>query len=836
MVSMVHFLISLLLGVQWHWAWVFRSTQQPRKAPKRGVFTSHQTCIDPKDLEVVTTVFAFANTLCPKGDMRGIIRGTHLAHTRKLKKLPSKVVALQLKEDFLLVRNYFLIGQKLAVSQTPMWRKSDRSGVPPYLSIVFSPERDFRWLERVLLITYLRSYKSMETWTELPNLSTILQPISFRNYFTIIKITCKLDQVWPELDLPLHKRSNVTKKDYISPSLILSTVSQISATGPSGRNLISRVLDLTNVVHSPFRWWVLLIISNVIAYELTGEQREGRVLLPTIFAFIKRITTHFVSLSPYFDNIRIGTLQKERYQNRVLNRLAIFPDGLGKLRYVALSDFPTQSVLKRLHSILFRLLRSIQSDATYEQGKIYDWYKRNMDKPIFSLDLSAATDRLPLPLQGILMFKIFGSRTLRMLWMILMMTCKFTNQDIIPNFVYYRAGQGIGIYSSWAMMAYTNHFLIRYAALCVGHKGFKDYLILGDDIVIANDRVAESYHRLINNLGIEISKPKSVISTPKYKSLEFASKLLVNRYDISPFPVGTILESRKDLSSLLTLWSQLIGRCLYSNWRELEGMTSPDLGPTFPLSGKEDVQALFGIYFTYVNMYLNTFSGGQSMGLLEKLPVDHPLYTVWEGTPLTFYKDLENQLSNEIRKKFIRRLRLILTYTEDNYITGLIHDILLNEIYRKMDHGNRRSVSSLDLWLVASFLARPWIFVKSSAIELLSSISGQHQGVLLPDGGGVVTLENDRQFISDYLTLLTKGPGFRVLGLSERDYLNLVQLSLGPKSVFLGGQTWTSRVLPGQKRPGRKSSYTLVQATRKRFLIGAMKKFLVRKKHRSVSS
>lgn len=137
--------------------------------------------------------------------------------------------------------------------------------------------------------------------------------------------------------------------------------------------------------------------------------------------------------------------------------------------------------------------------------------------------------------------------------MVLIITCKFITPGISPGFVFYRAGQGIGIYSSWAILAYTNHFMVRYAAYTVGYKRFSDYLILGDDIVIADDKVARAYHKLITRIGVRISIPKSIISSPNYRSLEFASRLLVNGVDISPFPVGTILESRKNLSSLLTL-------------------------------------------------------------------------------------------------------------------------------------------------------------------------------------------------------------------------------------------------------------------------------------------
>jgi len=79
-----------------------------------------RTCIDPKDLEVGKVVYAFALAICPKGAIRGILRGIHLAHTRKLKRLPAKVVALQLKEDFLLIKNFFLMGQVHPVRQLPI--------------------------------------------------------------------------------------------------------------------------------------------------------------------------------------------------------------------------------------------------------------------------------------------------------------------------------------------------------------------------------------------------------------------------------------------------------------------------------------------------------------------------------------------------------------------------------------------------------------------------------------------------------------------------------------------------------------------------------------------
>jgi len=53
--------------------------------------------------------------------------------------------------------------------------------------------------------------------------------------------------------------------------------------------------------------------------------------------------------------------------------------------------------------------------------------------------------------------------------------------------------------------------LVRLAAKLCGYNNFKEYIILGDDVAIANCRVAEVYVSLIDKLGIDISLPKSVL-------------------------------------------------------------------------------------------------------------------------------------------------------------------------------------------------------------------------------------------------------------------------------------------------------------------------------------
>jgi len=107
--------------------------------------------------------------------------------------------------------------------------------------------------------------------------------------------------------------------------------------------------------------------------------------------------------------------------------------------------------------------------------------------------------------------------------------------------VYYRTGQGMGIYSSWTSIALTHHLLILLAAYRAGRHYFKDYAVLGDDVVIADELVAWSYKDLIVRLGLEIRMTKSMVPVGDRVPVEFASKLIFNGIDITPLPVGLLL-------------------------------------------------------------------------------------------------------------------------------------------------------------------------------------------------------------------------------------------------------------------------------------------------------
>jgi hypothetical protein len=88
-------------------------------------------------------------------------------------------------------------------------------------------------------------------------------------------------------------------------------------------------------------------------------------------------------------------------------RIVYFSDKEGKTRVVALGDYFSQTALKRFHSYLFKVLKKIPQDMTFNQGAFVEHVKSWNSDLLYSVDLSAATDRFPislisLVLQGLL--------------------------------------------------------------------------------------------------------------------------------------------------------------------------------------------------------------------------------------------------------------------------------------------------------------------------------------------------------------------------------------------------------------------------------------------------
>lgn len=89
----------------------------------------------------------------------------------------------------------------------------------------------------------------------------------------------------------------------------------------------------------------------------------------------------------------------------VLGQLSTKEEAAGKIRVFAIVDIWTQSALKPLHDRLFTFLRSLPNDGTFDQHASVRRAreKANIANQSFGYDLSAATDRLPIALQQVIL-------------------------------------------------------------------------------------------------------------------------------------------------------------------------------------------------------------------------------------------------------------------------------------------------------------------------------------------------------------------------------------------------------------------------------------------------
>jgi len=204
---------------------------------------------------------------------------------------------------------------------------------------------------------------------------------------------------------------------------------------------------------------------------------------------------------------------------------------------------------------LFSILKTIRQDGTHDQHAPLHRLRQGklrFQGAVWSFDLSAATDRLPVVLQETIV-AFLTDRNWGLSWRMLLTARGWFLKGVR---YLYGTGQPMGAYSSWAILALTHHVLVQVAAMrCGWTRWFPHYALLGDDIVIADEAVAKSYLALITSLGVEINLTKSVISDSGFS--EFAKRWTTPNYDYSPVGAKALLKAFRNGSFLVGLYQDL---------------------------------------------------------------------------------------------------------------------------------------------------------------------------------------------------------------------------------------------------------------------------------------
>lgn len=195
-----------------------------------------------------------------------------------------------------------------------------------------------------------------------------------------------------------------------------------------------------------------------------------------------------------------------------------------------------------------RVLSRLPCDGTYDQSAPIRRLQRLRPKNVTSFDLSSATDRWPVAFITCVVKHLFGANAGD--WFVygtLRANVFSVNPPLIkgePKLLYFQTGQPLGYYSSWALFSLSHHLLVWMAAKFEyprSTRPFKRYALLGDDIVIADTKVAERYKDFVTRLGVPVSKS---IDSP-IGALEFAKQFWINRVqkNLTPCSAKALLAS-----------------------------------------------------------------------------------------------------------------------------------------------------------------------------------------------------------------------------------------------------------------------------------------------------
>lgn len=157
--------------------------------------------------------------------------------------------------------------------------------------------------------------------------------------------------------------------------------------GPQGQALLSSLSELTLL--TPQQVDNIKLLGGKGLSVMIDENMEGLDILE----YIKpKALLGLFSVARWW-----RTLFPVKSSN--LRKLSYFPDKEGKTRIIAIFDYWSQCALRPLHLNIFRLLKRIRCDYTFNQGAFVRDLPQAPSGSFHSIDLSAATDRMPIALQ-----------------------------------------------------------------------------------------------------------------------------------------------------------------------------------------------------------------------------------------------------------------------------------------------------------------------------------------------------------------------------------------------------------------------------------------------------
>jgi hypothetical protein len=427
------------------------------------------------------------------------------------------------KDCYTFLRNYLLE----LPTQPLSFCKVDLNGIPKPLWTLRPLIKGDRDLIRIAL-TIARSYEQIRLEVDYSKLDSITDEMSEEVQKSVRVLSKKFKRFLKKFTLK-RKWYLGSLTDPIQPwQKVLTSLTK----GPNGPAVACSHLDATAVV-------------------------QDKVLASSIEELNRALGQEWITT--WMKQQALSSTSKD---NLFTGRLGFSAEPAGKTRIFAIGDYWSQLSLKPIQISLYRTLQSINTDATSNQDKGFSsLIEESKGHRTYCFDLSSASDRIPAIMQKHRL-ELMSNRHVADSWFNVMTKRDFyikaTGQSIR-----WKVGQPLGLLSSFPSFALWHHDIVQFAANWENyHKGstlrfFKQYRILGDDIVIFDTKVARRYQWLLKKIGLEINLSKSVIGNEGNSQIEFAKRLSLRGKEMSSLKHNIL--SKNDIHSILDL-VELLGK------------------------------------------------------------------------------------------------------------------------------------------------------------------------------------------------------------------------------------------------------------------------------------
>jgi len=374
--------------------------------------------------------------------------------------------------------------------------------------------------EQRVALTIVRGYEQIRLDIDYSDLDAITAKHTPQEEYAVLNLTRKFNK--------FLKRFVKTRdwylgslQDPIAPwSKVLTTLSK----GPNGPAVACSHLDAKAVVNDSVLYSSIKDLNNALKQDWITSWMEKQSELET------NIT-----------DLHTG-------------RLGFTAEPGGKTRKFAIGDYWSQLSLKPIQISLYRTLQSISTDTTANQNKGFNnLVLHSRGKPTYCFDLSSASDRIPAKMQKYRL-QLMSDLHVADSWYRVMTKRNFYIKPLKRN-VRWEVGQPLGLLSSFPSFSLWHHDFIQFAANYERfHNGkplrfFKQYRLLGDDVVIYDKEVAQRYQNLMSMIGVKINLTKSVLGDKDNNQIEFAKRLALRGQEMSSIK-HNILEKSSEIHML----------------------------------------------------------------------------------------------------------------------------------------------------------------------------------------------------------------------------------------------------------------------------------------------